>query len=84
MEVDIPPHIRSAIEAGLADPTPTIFNRAQQHAFMNMKYDQFPRYLRSPEYRKSVDRHANEAETVKSSLQRYLPNNSALIWLVMA
>lgn len=64
MEVDLPPKLRDEIVEQLDHPTPTLFNKAQRHVFRNMLQDQFPRYLKSNEYRTFVN---NELEAKKKA-----------------
>ena len=73
LEVDLPPKLRDEITQSLANPTPTLFNKAQRHVFRNMLQDQFPRFLKSKEYRayeNTKKRNAAKSARLRSTMNR--------------
>ncbi|CAH2005875.1 unnamed protein product [Acanthoscelides obtectus] len=59
--VNVDAHGRQCAEQGLQDPDNTIFDQAQKQIFNLMKFDSYPRYLRSDIYRRCVSGEVDRA-----------------------
>ncbi|VEN51960.1 unnamed protein product [Callosobruchus maculatus] len=59
--VNVDAHGRQCAEQGLQDPDSTIFDQAQKQIFNLMKFDSYPRYLKSDIYRRCVSGEVDRA-----------------------
>lgn len=60
--VNVDSHARQAAQDGLTDAAPTLFLQAQKQIFNLMKFDSYPRFLRSELYKECLVREISGQE----------------------